>query len=185
MRYLIICLLLFSCSVAKKDQRALNRVEADINLLNHAGNKWVQLNPCYPDTVRVGNTVTVIDSSGKTEAVSRLNRRIDELLNRPNPNIDSIRQVIKKEVEKECKPVTIYKNRTDTIRDKRNEDLLRNELTTERLTSAKMEGQIMGYLNENSELKSDVKKQRWWTIGISALAVVIIAGLIVLLFKRK
>ena len=47
---LIIALCVSSCKVIK-DTNALNRVEGNVNLLNHAGNEWQKLHPCTIDSV--------------------------------------------------------------------------------------------------------------------------------------
>lgn len=168
-----------SCSVAKKDQKAVNRVKADINLLNDVGGAWVKLNPCIPDTLRTGKTITIIDSSFSDEKVESLNKVIDSLLDKncPTENIDSLRKSIKKELDKGCKPAIVYKNRTDTIPDKRAEQILSNQVSN-------LTGQITQLKSDNSELKKESKARLFWAIGIGLLGLIIIGLLIYLLFKK-
>ena len=159
MRYLIICLLLFGCSVAKKDQRALNRVKADINLLNDAGQQWAQLNPCKIDTLvqfKPGTPVIRYNTLYQVDTVFRK---------------DTVVITKTRTVEKEI-------NNTDTQRIYVTDNRLERQLTT---ALAKAEGSIIEKDKQLKELKSESTKKTWWLIG----AGVLIVGLIVLLFKRK
>src|SRR5574337_1944491 len=94
--YIIICSSTFSCSVAKKNIRAVNRVKADVNLLNDVGDVWQKLNPCkinipiqyiYGGRVIVYDTLNTVDTIVNTETnvqtvyktVSKLVKQIDTL----------------------------------------------------------------------------------------------------------
>lgn len=181
---------LFSCNTSKrierKDQEALYRVEAKIKLLNHAGNEWQKLNPCYPDTIRIGKVVTVIDSSYAKENIESLNNIIAAILSSyPNQNIDSLKEAIRKEVEAKCKPKTVYEHRVDTLpRDKRFENSLRDRIEYLNNQTSNLEGQNTQLEKDKSELKKENKTLQWWLIGVSVFSFLLTGGLTYLLFKK-
>ena len=186
----ILIFLFFGCSVAKKNQKALNRVEADINLLNHAGNKWAKLNPCYPDTVRIGKTITVIDSSYAKENIDALNNTIAYLFSvissNQNVNVDSLIEVTRKDVEKNCKPKTIYVYRTDTLpADRREIEFLEQKVADTKLENAVLKGEVAQQELQIDELKAEKRKTMWWTIGGGLLALIIIGFLAYILLKGR
>lgn len=187
---ILLSFFLFSCNsskrIEKKDQKAVWRVKANINLLNDVGNEWQKLNPCYPDTIRIGKVITVIDSSYAKENIEALNNTIAAILNNyPNQNIDSLKQAIKKEVEKNCKPKTVYEYRTDTLpRDKRFENALKDRIEFLNNQVSNLQGQNAQLKTENGVQKKELNKTRWWAIGGSIFLLLLIAGLVYLLFKK-
>lgn len=68
--------LLSGCSEAKKNAKALNRVETDVTLLNHAWGKGSELWPCSNDTVHSTKSDTVslvlVDTVFKHDIVNRV-----------------------------------------------------------------------------------------------------------------
>lgn len=188
---ILLAFFLFSCNSAKKiekkDQQAVWRVKANINLLNDVGNEWQKLNPCYPDTIRIGKVITVIDSSYAKENIDRLNDAIASILeNYPvTQNIDSLKTAIRKQVEKECKPRTIDNSRVDTLpRDKRFENSLKDRVEFLNNQVSNLQGQNAQLKTENGAQKKELNKTRWWGIGASVFLLLLIAGLVYLLFKK-
>jgi len=179
-------MLVFGCSVTKQNQKAVNRVKADINLLNDVGGAWALLNPCIPDQPKPGKTITIIDSSFAKENIDFLNGIIDSLLDKncPTENIDSLRNAIRKEVAKNCQPVVINHYRVDTVPDKRAIKQAETALQTANLIISKQEGEKSQLQAQNSDLKKENKNKTWWLIGISVFAVLAIGGLTFLLFKK-
>lgn len=187
---ILIAVLLFSCNPSKrierKNNQALRRVEANIDLLNTAGIQWLKLNPCYPDTIREGKVITIIDSSSAKESIDSLNDFITYVLNNyNNKNIDSLKLAITKEVEKRCKPVITYKFKTDTLPpDKRAIEILQNQLVTSQLTVSNLTGKLSEKTNQINELNKSKKKTLWWSVGGGIISLLIIVSLTYLLFKK-
>jgi len=183
---ILLACFLFSCSTNRENQRAVNRVKADINLLNDVGNSWQQLHPCYPDTIRIGKVITVVDSSYAKESIEALNNTIASLLsNYPNQNIDSLKEAIRKEVEKNCRPRTVYEYRTDTLpRDKRFENSLKDRIEYLNNSVSNQAGQITQLQTDKSDLKKENKNKTWWLIGVSVFSFLLTGGLTYLLLKK-
>ena len=103
----------------------------------------------------------------------------------PNQNIDSLKQAIKKEVEKKCKPKTVYEYRTDTLpRDKRFENSLKDRIEFLNNNVSNLEGQNAQLETDKSELKKESKNKTWWLIGVSVFSFLLTGGLTYLLFKK-
>lgn len=182
---LLLTFFLYSCNTTKKGQRALKMVEADIDLLTHAGEKYIKLNPCQPDTIKIGLVITRIDSSYGQRNIEALNNTIDSILNSYTKdkgiNIDSLRYAIKKEVEKNCKPKTIYERRVDTIRDKRQEEILRNKIQAKENEVNKLQGENSQQKTQISEEKKANTKKSFIIAGLG----LVILGLIYFIIRGK
>lgn len=155
---------LFSCSIAKKNQRAVNRVKADINLLNDVGDAWQKLHPCQIDTIiqfKDGKEIISYDTLeiSHTDTVYKDNTKI----------VTDYKTVVK------------YVNKTDTIfriqTDKRAEQIALDKINN-------LEGQNAQLKTENSGLKKESRNRLFWLIGISLFAFFAIGGLTYLLFKK-
>lgn len=65
--FILLSISFFGCSVARRDQRALNRVEANVNLLNTVFSLGLALHPCANDTViKHHSDTTVINDTTET-----------------------------------------------------------------------------------------------------------------------
>lgn len=160
--YLSLVILLFNSCKVTKDTRAVNRVKADINLLNDAGAQWSKLNPCTVDTIR--------EFINGKEVI-----RYDTLYN------ESVDTVYNDDIKTVYKTVVKYVNKTDTLKvyviDNRAERLAAGQLN-------KAQGQITQLQNDNSGLKKESKIRLWWSIGIGAISLLTIGFLVYLLIKK-
>ena len=155
---------LFSCSISKKNQRAVNRVKADINLLNDVGNSWQQLHPCVVDTVHEfinGKEVIRYDTLDFSH--------IDTVY-----NVDTQTKTIYRTIEKVVKKVDTLKV---YVIDNRAERIAQNDLSN-------AQGQITQLQTDKSELKKESKNKTWWLIGVSVFSFLLTGGLTYLLFKK-
>lgn len=160
----ILAALLFSCSISKKNQKAVNRVKADINLLNDVGNSWQQLHPCVVDTIHEfinGKEIIRYDTLDFSH--------IDTVY-----NVDTQTKIIYRTVDK-------YITKVDTLKvyviDNRAERLAQNDLS-------KSQGQNAQLEKDKSELKKELSKTRWWGIGGSVFLLLVIAGLVYHIIKK-
>ena len=152
-----------SCSVAKKDQKAVNRVKANVELLNQVGKEWVKLNPCANDSTFIFNTDTLVtsDTAYLTDQVT-----VQDTV--------QVTKVI-------TKTVRIRDSVKVVVQDKQQIELLKKDL------SQAINSQIV-YLNRALDaeqrikiLKQDIKSM-WLYLIIAGL---IIGILTYLLIKRK
>lgn len=170
---------LLGCA-ATKDRKALGRVLTSQELTNQVGKVWLASHPCVTvaPIVTEGKTVTVIDSTYSKDEIDKLNSIIDSLwLNTPdNPiNVDSLR----KELLKACKPTKTIITRVDTLREP---DLQLLNISNQE--KAALQGELNATQKQASELQKSSTKKTWWIVGISIAAILIIAGLTYLLFKK-
>lgn len=160
--YLSLAILLFNSCKVTKDTRALNRVKADINLLNDAGNAWQKLNPCTVDTIR--------EFINGKEVI-----RYDTLFN------ESVDTVYKDNLQTVYKTIIKYVNKTDTLKvyviDNRAERIASDQLN-------KAQGQITQLKADNAQLKKESKARLWWLIGISVIGSLSIGFLVYILIRK-
>lgn len=178
---------LFSCNTAKhiekKDQKYVGYILSKPVLTDQIYKIGLALHPVMPSNpIYVpGKTVTVIDSSFAKENIDRLNDIIADILNNypVTQNIDSIRQAIKKEVERNCKPRIIDNSTTDTLKiaDPKLLDAINRDLAFEKGKSAEKDKRA-------TQLEAANNKTRWWLIGISVFSLLAITGLTYLIFKK-
>ncbi|HEY8690569.1 MAG TPA: hypothetical protein VIM07_15135 [Chitinophagaceae bacterium] len=156
---------LFSCSISKKNQRAVNRVKADINLLNDVGNSWQLLHPCQIDTI--------IQFKNGKEIV-----RYDTLDNSHTDtvyNTDAQTKTIYKTVVK-------YVNKTDTIfriqTDKRAEQIALDKVTF-------LEGQTVELKLQKKDLVKSCHIKLIWIIAEGLVILLLIIVVFRFIFTPK
>lgn len=149
-----------SCSVAKKDKKAVNRVKADINLLNDAGNSWQQLHPCTIDTV-------VQFKDGKE--IVRYDTLFSQVADTVLDPVTQIKTVYKNVIK--------YVNKTDTlityVTDNRALRLSQDEIINQ-------QGQIVQLKADNTTTSRKSANKTWFLVA----AVAVILFLSFLLIKK-
>ena len=158
---LLSILLLNSCKVTK-DTRAVNRVKADINLLNDVGPQWAKLNPCTVDTIR-----EFINGKEVVRYDTLFNERVDT--------------VYKDNTQTVYKTIVKYINKTDTLKvyviDNRAERVAVDQLNNS-------QGQVTQLKADNAQLKKESKARLWWLIGVGVIGFLAIVFLVYLLLKK-
>jgi hypothetical protein len=159
--YFLMILILFFACVAQKDRRSVNRVKANVTLLNQVGVEWLKLHPCANDTI-----IKSIPIPGKTDTITK----VDTLIN----NIPG-------------KPITVYVtkyiNRTDTIvkvvMDNQQINILKDTVQANYKAISFLQGM---QLVKDAQIRQ-AKKWNWIFGGIIGLLFVI--GVINLYLKLK
>lgn len=103
-----------SCSVEKKNAKAVDRVLASRQLLDTVGKRWAELNPCEDPKPEIipGKTDTVTKTVTDDTKAAALARKVDSLLSLPGTNVDSLKKAIREQILKECSSTHTTTNTT-------------------------------------------------------------------------
>lgn len=180
MKYLIIALLFLACK--PYNQIAKKPPLSDRDTLN-LSKRCMEVFPVVPKIVIVEKTDTVMDQ----EAVINLSKKLTTALKQLDEckdskgnlvNLDSFKTAITKEVEKDCKPVTIVKTVTKEITIPDTVQAVYWRKTSEALTkeSAVKDGQIKELKEQITEAKQKKRQYQWSFYGLIGLVALYILG---------
>lgn len=149
--FALIAYLLTGCSEAKKSQKAVNRVKADINLLLQVGEAYRQLKPCANDTITEfihdSTTTTVIKEVVKKDTIV---------------NGDTVYIITSDTIYSE-KTKTIFKEKI--ITDKELTNRQKDTINSLRVQHGVKDGVIQELRGTISTLKKEKNNLKWYLAG--------------------
>jgi hypothetical protein len=189
-KMMVILFLFIGCSVAKKDNKAVQRVSAKLELLNIVGAQWEKINPCVPAAgkeVYIHDT-TVITLPPKVIVDQHKVRLIIDSLTAINDGItDSIKDKMTDAYNLGVEYAERYyrslptKHIVDTIKitlpDARKEAMMKDTIAKRDVFIGTLNGKI-------EQLQKDYKSLIWKMVGM-VVALLLLGVIIGLLIKAK
>lgn len=149
--FALIAYFLTGCSESKKGQKAVNRVKADINLLNQVGEAYRNIHPCANDT-----TTEFIHDSTTTTVIKEVVKK-DTIVNG-----DTVYIVTSDTIYSE-KTKTIFKEKI--ITDKELTNRQKDTINSLRVQQGVKDGVIQELRGTTSTLKKEKNNLKWYLAG--------------------
>ena len=177
------CAAYYASRQEKKDNKLFAKAVANERVFPKIGNLWNANHPIDLTPVIIkGKDSIVYAKQDYTELINAY-KIIDSLLEVKCPDVtnrDSLVNAISGQIKKSLKPDTVYRTITIQVKD----TSCQHMLIDSKLQLSNLQGKYDQQAKENTTLKAEGRKKSLWIIGISVLAVLTIAGLTYLLFKK-
>lgn len=153
----ITLILLISCSAPKKDQQAVKRVIANVDLLNQVGEVYRNLKPCANDTL----TEWVHDSTTVTNTITKT--KVDTFIK------DGTKYIFR--LDTAFFEKTRWQTQTKIVVDREKENRLTDSLNSQKIQLSFYKGRNAELNDQNTFLKRTIRNLWLVIVGLAVFTV--------------